>query len=302
MTDSSATRSSSGSWARRGPMALLIAVIVLSLAALGGWFWSALVFLMVFVGFSELRHMMSAINIQPSSLIVLSMGCLMVILATVGLAEFLPFTVTLAVILSFFRLVFRHPRAKISDIGGTLLSLFYVAYLPVHYILLRNLTSPPDRAMPIEPGLAYLVMLIVIIGMSDVGAYYLGKLFGREPLYPELSPKKTREGAVGGLATGIITGLAAAWFLHFPLIHAFILSILIVVVGQLGDLTESLFKRDAGMKDSGTLLKGHGGILDRTDSYVFSGAVAYYYIHWIVLREGLAENMIEFLHRLGWTI
>jgi phosphatidate cytidylyltransferase len=129
-------------------------------------------------------------------------------------------------------------------------------------------------------------------------AYYAGKAFGRHLLYPAISPKKTREGAIAGLLAGVFMGLLLSALWGFPWIHAVILSVLLVIVGQLGDLTESMMKRDVGMKDSGMLLASHGGFLDRADSYIFSGAVCYYYIYWVVLRQGLAPDVIQWLEHL----
>jgi phosphatidate cytidylyltransferase len=199
----------------------------------------------------------------------------------------------------FFILLFRSPRASISDIGGTLLAVFYTVYLPAQYILLRHLNKQPDAPYWAQPGLHYLIFTLVVISASDIAAYYVGRTFGKHLLYPAISPKKTREGAIGGLLVGVGFGVACSLIWHVvPIVHAVILSILLVVVGQLGDLTESMIKRDVGMKDSGALLASHGGILDRIDSYIFSGIVCYYYIYWVVLQQGLAPEVIQWLKQL----
>lgn len=274
-------------------MALLIALVVLTAAFVGSWLWALFVAGFIYMGMTEMVAIMQSRQTYPSKFIILSTGFSMILMATLNHSEFLPPLFTIAVISSFFRMLFRTPIASMADIGATLLCVVYLVYLPVHYILLRELKIPASPEMSIDPGLCYLLMMIFVIGMSDVTAYYAGKVFGKNPLYPQVSPKKTREGALGGVLGGFGTGIIFCLVTGFPLNHGLILSILLTIIGQMGDLIESLFKRDAGMKDSGGLLLGHGGILDRTDSYIFSGAVAYYYIYWIVLEQGLAQDAMR---------
>ncbi len=268
-------------------------------AILGGWLWSALVFLSIHFGQQELKVLMGSTGIKPSQIIVYAAAVLMVLVASFDKPQFLSPILTLTLIASFFRLLFRHPRATIGDIGGTLLAVFYMVFLPVHFILLRHLNYHPGTSAWWQPGLQYLLMTLAIISASDIAAYYVGKKFGRNLLYPAISPKKTREGAIGGLLGGIVFGVLFSMPGDFPLVHAVILSILLVIVGQLGDLTESMMKRDVGMKDSGALLASHGGFLDRADSYIFSGVVCYYYIYWVVLQQGLAPDVIHLFRSIG---
>ena len=291
MSDAAPAATTAGK-SNRVRMGLTIAAIVLALVYLGGWFWAAFVAFFLYFGFKELCHILEAIHIRPSRLIVLPVGFVMILVATLNQAEFLSPLLTLALIASFFRLIFRHPRATVGDIGGTLIALVYVAYMPVHYILLRQLDAG-NLPWYEQPGAGYLFLVIFVVGLSDVGAYYVGKAFGKHLLSPEISPKKTTEGAIGGLVIALLGALAVSWVIHFPLHHGLILGLILTVVGQLGDLTESLIKRDAGVKDSGAVLKGHGGLLDRADSYIFSGVACYYYIHWIVLKHGLAQDVLN---------
>jgi phosphatidate cytidylyltransferase len=124
------------------------------------------------------------------------------------------------------------------------------------------------------------VMLALLCGfLSDTGGYFVGRKLGKHRLAPVVSPKKTIEGALGGLAAGLCGGLVAHFWLlrELPLWHAVVLSLLATALGQAGDLCESLVKRSVGVKDSGTLLPGHGGILDRSDAMLFSAAVIWAY-------------------------
>jgi phosphatidate cytidylyltransferase len=156
----------------------------------------------------------------------------------------------------------------IRDMGVHFLSVFYV-YLPLFFIFkLREL------------GANYLFFLIFVILIGDSGAYFIGRWVGKHHVYPVASPKKTFE----GLVAAIITAAAAGWLatLIFPvevdIWKAVLSGGLIALVSQLSDPIESLFKRAAHKKDSGTILPGHGGFLDRLDSYIFCSPLLYYLI------------------------
>lgn len=278
---------------RRVVLGFMLFTLVIGMTVLGGMFFSLFVFIVFLIGFNEMNAMLRVKHIYPSKLIVITMGALMILATTFAKSDWLPFLVTTAALLSFFRLLFRQPRATISDIGATLMCVFYLIYFPVHYIMVRKMGADTVDARYLEPGLGYLILVFTVISASDVGAYYFGRWLGKSPLYPELSPKKTREGALGGVLFGTFMGGLVSFFIGLPLHHGFVLSVLLTIVGQLGDLTESLLKRDSGIKDSSNLLQGHGGVLDRADSYIFAGAVTYYYIHWVVLQKGLAGEILD---------
>lgn len=282
----------------RVQVGLIVAVLFFGTAALGGWFWSAMVLASILFGQRELRALLAGVGVKPSLTIIFAAAALMVLAASLDKPRFLSPLLTLAIIAGFFRMLFRSPRAGINDIGGTLIVVFYMVYMPVHYILLRHLGNQPDLPYWQQPGLHYLVMTLAVISASDIAAYYVGKTLGKNLLYPAISPKKTIEGAVGGLLAGLLLGVGTTLIWRFPWQHAVILSVLLVVVGQLGDLTESLMKRDAGLKDSGGMLASHGGFLDRADSYIFSGAVCYYYIYWVIYQQGLAPEVIQWFEHL----
>ncbi len=209
-----------------------------------------------------------------------------------------PILFTVGICISFVRLLLRSekPPATIADIASTIMGFIYVGWMPAHLVLLRDLAPQGVEAIanPLQqPGLAYLWVSFFIIFGTDVFAYYAGKKFGKHLLYPEVSPKKTVEGAVGGLISSIILATLVVWLADnyvFPchpfqlrLIHAPLLGLVVSMAAQLGDLCESLMKRDAGMKDSSNAIPGHGGFLDRGDSLLFGGPIAFYWIKLVVL-------------------
>jgi phosphatidate cytidylyltransferase len=115
-------------------------------------------------------------------------------------------------------------------------------------------------------GPLWVLWLLTVVAGADVGAYFAGRAFGRLALAPRVSPKKTWEGLLGGLVCGVTVAVLGAAWLGVPRLEFFWLGIVLVLASAVGDLTESLFKRFAGLKDSGQLLPGHGGVLDRIDA------------------------------------
>ncbi len=126
--------------------------------------------------------------------------------------------------------------------------------------------------------------LLTIVWSGDAGAYYVGRRFGRRKLMPRVSPKKTVEGAIGGILTSLIASIVVhfTYFPEFPLVHAATAAVLLSSMGIVGDLAESAWKRSAAVKDSGALIPGHGGFLDRMDSIIFTAPILYAY--WYILH------------------
>lgn len=151
----------------------------------------------------------------------------------------------------------------------------YISLCMAHIVLIRFLPQ----------GAFWLTMLVGIVAGSDTGAYYAGRTFGQRKLFPQISPKKTVAGVVGGLVAGVVA--AEGINLLFPEkadpLALFFVAIVLVIIGIGGDLTESMIKRSFGVKDSGTILFGHGGLLDRIDSLLLTGPVLYYMLHFGIL-------------------
>lgn len=161
------------------------------------------------------------------------------------------------------------PRVSIGDLAFALMRILYLGFFPSYLILLRSMPN----------GAGFLLSMLFCSAFSDIFAYFAGKAFGKTKFIPEISPNKTVEGALGGLIGGTaINYVGVTLLMGFPWYHSIIMGIITVIISQMGDLIESLFKRDVGKKDSGALIPGHGGILDRVDSYIFIGFTAYFYV------------------------
>jgi phosphatidate cytidylyltransferase len=135
----------------------------------------------------------------------------------------------------------------------------------------------------VADGLRWLLLSLAITWLADTGAYFIGSTWGRRKLAPRLSPGKTIEGTLGGWLTGVVTGGLVAGLLELGVVHGLALGMLIGVASPLGDLGISMIKRQVGAKDSGHLIPGHGGMLDRIDSILFTVVIGYYYVEWIIL-------------------
>ncbi len=209
---------------------------------------------------------------------------------------YLPALLLLLVITTLLTELFKRRPKPIVTIGTTLLGAVYVGWLFSYLTLLHGMQpgtirfsgeNIPLLIPPIAhttPGEWLVIFVSACTWMSDTGALFTGKAFGRHKLAPNVSPGKTWEGSIGGVLVSVATGAALGWWLHLPMVHALGLAALCAIAGQVGDLCESTLKRDLGVKDFGAVLPGHGGILDRIDSMLFSAPLAYYYVLFFLMR------------------
>ena len=193
-----------------------------------------------------------------------------------------PFFMTLSIlaswviVLSALRL-FAYPDLRnraVDDVAKTVMGLVYVC-LPL--ALLVFIDKHPQ-------GNQWVFFLLTIIFANDTGAYYAGRFLGKHKLHPSVSPNKTWEGTIGGIAMSVVASYI--FVLIFPLfksdLHRILVTVSIAVFGQIGDLTESMLKRNYGRKDAGKILPGHGGLLDRIDGLLFGIPVLYTYLTWSI--------------------
>jgi len=185
------------------------------------------------------------------------------------------FALTAGVIGSSLLLLFR--LRDIKDAAGEaallLMGFLYVPLLLAHIYLLR-----------LQPhGIEWIFLMLIIVMAGDSAAYYVGSTLGRRKLYPAVSPKKSVEGSLGGLLGSVVGALIVrfTFFGELRIVDAVAVALICGVLGQLGDLFESLIKRSCGVKDSGTIIPGHGGMLDRLDSILFAAPAAFYYAYFV---------------------
>jgi len=172
-------------------------------------------------------------------------------------------------ILFLLELTRKENQETILSISATVFGVLYVSWCFSFILRIRNL----------EGGVFLLGFLILVVKAQDLGAYIVGSLWGRHSLLKRVSPNKSTEGAIGGLVFSVIFALLfRAWLDNFTIFQVIGLGLILGVVGQLGDLFESLLKRDCQVKDSGRILQGMGGVLDVIDSLIFSAPVFYFYI------------------------
>jgi phosphatidate cytidylyltransferase len=195
----------------------------------------------------------------------------------------LPFAITAAILVSLICLLFRPSRQKaFPQWAWTIVGALYVGWMLSYWLNLRGL----------EDGRNWVYLAMLTTFANDSSAYFIGRARGTHKLAPAISPAKTREGAIGGLAGAVIGAVVIAMVLRlisgeigapfaFRYWQIILLGLLVGLFAQIGDLVESLLKRQMGAKESGNLLPGHGGVLDRFDSLIFVGAVVYYYVIWV---------------------
>jgi phosphatidate cytidylyltransferase len=166
----------------------------------------------------------------------------------------------------------RNNSGVIVDISTTVFGILYISWFLSFMIKIRYLTG----------GMGLVLAIIFITKLGDVGAYLIGSRFGKIPLMPRISPKKTVEGAIGGLIFSIMGAFISKPFLNVANLHLLFIGVSLGILAQLGDLSESLMKRDCQIKDSGNLLPGMGGALDFIDSLLFTAPAFYFYMSTIL--------------------
>ncbi|MBE0695739.1 MAG: phosphatidate cytidylyltransferase [Anaerolineaceae bacterium] len=262
--------------AQRLIVAIFILPVLVLLAYTGGWILS--ISIAATLGFAawEYYKLFSSGGFQPV-LFILVAGTVILVLARHAFAfQSSDLYISLVLMTAMAWQVIRFERGistSAVDFGITLGGLLYLGWLGSYIISLRDL---PD-------GLWWSLVVIPTISISDAGAYFIGSHFGKHKISQRISPNKSWEGYFGGIVTGTLgaVALAALWHLRAPIItieKGLILGLAITIFSPLGDLGESMLKRSFGVKDSSRLLPGHGGIMDRIDSWLWAAPIGYYVI------------------------
>ncbi len=256
-------------------------VIVCSLV--GGYPFLLAINLVIGLGLFEFYRMLESKGIRPYKTVGVAAGLVVAWYVYFQGGFYSSLFITLVVFMIMVMELFRRDGAfAIYHISSTLFGIFYVGWLGSHIILLRQLGEGfPGNDM----GGFFVILAFALAWFADTGAYFLGHAFGRHKLLPRVSPNKSVEGALGGVVFGALAAFLAKAtvlpFLTYGDVAA--LGLLSPVMATLGDLVESLLKRDVKIKDTSRALPGHGGMLDRFDSVLFVAPFVYYYMRFVVM-------------------
>jgi phosphatidate cytidylyltransferase len=250
---------------------LLVAIIIATVYL--RWLFNIAIVVFIAIGLYEFFTMLEKKGIMVYKYFGVGMGIV------IPLSIILDFRLTkkwelLFIVLALLFLILMQFRRRqntgvIVDISATLFGILYVSWFLSFLIKIRYL--------PGGSGLMAAILLITKLG--DIGAYLVGSRFGKTPFMPRISPKKTVEGAVAGLAFSVLGALVSKVFLNFSYLHLIFVGVCFGMLGQVGDLSESLLKRDCNVKDAGKILPGMGGMLDELDSLLFTAPVFYFYLN-----------------------
>jgi phosphatidate cytidylyltransferase len=267
---------------------ILVVVILLpiglAIITVGGWVFAAFVALILGIAGWEYARLFRVRDVLPAVPLVIAAAASLPLARMFNGFDSAPWAISLVILVGMaYHLVdFERGRDQAAtDFSATVTGALYLGWLGAYLVSLRNLPQ----------GTWWLLLVLPSVWLADSGAYFIGRAFGRRKLSPRLSPKKTWEGYLGGILIGIFgtSGLVYLWqlwagpeFSITPLQGA-LLGLLLGIFPTLGDLGESMIKRQAGMKDSSNLLPGHGGVFDRIDSWLWAGVIGYYFIVWVVI-------------------
>jgi phosphatidate cytidylyltransferase len=275
---------------------LLTALIGIPIALLaiwlGGWALTGLLFLLSLIGLREFYRLAARLGAAPASWIgyLFALGFLITAQARFdySLSDLTYETASIGLFALLFlaaatREVLRPAGSpSLLSLGATVTGALYLPLLFSFLVLLRGrfqfIPSPSSTAVlsTWNFGARLVLLVFIVCWIADTAAYFAGRAFGRRKLAPSLSPGKTVEGSLAGLVAAAVVGSAFGRAFGLPLSHALLVSAAMGLFGQVGDLAKSRLKREAGVKDFGSLFPGHGGVLDRFDSLLFNSPLAYY--------------------------
>jgi len=265
---------------------LLVTIILLpvGMAAIlaGGWYLTALVAIFMCLAAWEYVELFRAGGLQPAGVLVIGGTLVLLIGRNINGFDSAAWMISLLILLGMTYHLVAYERGRDqagTDFAVTLAGMFYIGWFGAYFISLRNLPE----------GKWWILVVLPAVWFADTGAYFIGKRFGKHKLSPRLSPKKTWEGYLGGIIAGVLltTLFAAIWRVGAgpnsaitPLRGALV-GLVMSIFPTLGDLGESMIKRQMGVKDSGSLLPGHGGAFDRIDSWLWAVVMGYYMVLWL---------------------
>lgn len=254
---------------------------------------------MLIFGSKEYVKMLNHKGFYPSLKVIYFTEAILASVVYFKRVDLVAITLTICAMCSFMWVLFRGRQPYIANVATTLLGMVYCGWFPLHLIFLRDLSCAKY-----DSGLAFVVLMFTSILLTDVGAYYIGTKFGKHKLAPVISPNKTIEGSIGGIFFAVLGALVIWLYMKTLLlidIHWYVAvcgALISTIFAQIGDLCESLIKRDAGVKDSGNSLPGHGGFLDRTDSFILTIPIMYYFCKCFVFQAEWIHTLTHFVKGL----
>ena len=272
---------------------LIMGTIAMGCIMYGGVALLTLVLVIIFFASKEYVKILEHKGFFPSLKIILAAEVLLAAISYFQKFHLVAIALTVCSMLAFMWVLFRGRQPYIANVATTILGFVYCGWFPMHLLFLRELHSAQ-----FHDGLGFVVMMFTAILMTDIGCYYVGTKFGKRKLAPVISPNKTIEGSIGGIIFAIIGAVVVGACFQLEWYLSVLAGLLCTVFAQIGDLSESLIKRDAGVKDSGQSLPGHGGFLDRADSFIFTIPLMYYFCYYFIFSNNLLTDTIQFFSGL----
>ena len=265
-------------------VAAILLPIGLALIYIGGWAFSGFVMIIVGLAAWEYSQIFRASELQPSLAIAVAGAAGLALGRAWNGFDSAPILISVILIAAMIYHMVNYERGRDqagTDFAITLSAAFYIGWLGAYLISIRSLPE----------GFWWLLLVLPIVWLADSGAYFIGRAYGKRKLSPRLSPKKTWEGYLGGVLIGTLgaVGLAYLWQIwagpefSITYLQAGMLGLLLSTITTLGDLGESMIKRQSGVKDSSNLIPGHGGVFDRIDSWLWAALIGYYFIIWVII-------------------
>ncbi len=269
----------------------IMGTVAMGCIMLGGVALLLLLTCVIYFASKEYVKILEHKGFYPSLKIILASEALLAIITYFDRTQYVALALTVCTFAAFMWVLFRGRQPYIANVATTILGFVYCGYFPLHLQLLRDISSSQYN-----DGLGFVVMMFVAIMMTDIGCYYAGTRFGKHKLAPVISPNKTIEGSIGGAISAVIGACIIGLFINYFFVEIswyipVLVGIICTIFAQIGDLCESLIKRDAGVKDSGNSLPGHGGFLDRSDSFIFTIPVMYYFCKYFVFSHDIINYL-----------
>lgn len=253
---------------------LLFAPVMLGLVYVGGWLYLGAIVLLMVIATAEYANLMKHMGWRTPVWLMSTAVVLLLLAAQFPQYNLTNFIITLSVIASLLFALWAYETERSShataDFLATLSGIMLIGWLSTHFILLRQFDTNGEHTM----------LIFIIVWAADTFAYLVGSQFGRHKLAPRLSPKKSVEGYIGGITFSLLLSLLAS-HLFFPditLLTTILLALPISIIAPAGDVAISMIKRESGIKDTGHIFPGHGGVLDRFDALLWGVAIGYYLI------------------------